>query len=613
MKSTLPTFKPMVILTCLIFLLSSCNKEDLFIEQTLLQEEEETTTQEEEIGENEFSVTLNDDFYETNENTAITINPSENDGEINSDIILSYSDPLNGVLSIENESILYTPNDNFTGEDFFIYKVCDGETGLICFEATVTISVLPVLEDEFSTELKAFPKAYGGGAYATGGRGGTVYHVTNLNDGGAGSLRWALDQPRPAIIVFDVSGVIECNNYLITSGQDLTIAGQTAPVGGITITFSNPNHTWRFWNVENMIIRYIRVRMQKDNNIQCIDVYGNTGRAKNLIFDHMSLSYSGWTAFGLRGYNSYNNTFQNSIIGESKTGAIFGDVDTGFIWNSYNNSFLGNYFYNTSHRFANPNSSNGTARDGSTSTARVDLINNVTQNHTFRLSRIYGEIKLNHMNNYYAAGANGALPFVQMNQLDSWWENVEVYTAGNIMDKGLFEDPNSDNKLMWAEFNGGSANSYAPISEFVGTMHPLIGAAYPIRTAEQAYQDIIDKRDVGANASLNSNGTVSNSEDRNDREYMDKLAEGEGAYERYTTGNTGNDRSFFFEDRYQSFLASITGNPVNTRSSDYDTDRDGMPDEWEGAKFGDLSRDGKGDYDNDGYTDLEEFLNLVDL
>tara|TARA_R110002049_G_C9177314_1_gene562966 strand:- start:1273 stop:2796 length:1524 start_codon:yes stop_codon:yes gene_type:complete len=448
--------------------------------------------------------------------------------------------------------------------------------------------------------LKAFPAAYGGGAYATGGRGGTVYHVTNLkDDGSTGSLSWAIRQPRPAIIVFDVSGTINLTSIMVIQGQDLTIAGQTAPAGGITITSNDDNVKFRLWDVNNIIIRYIRFRWQRDNNNIGIDIYGNNKGAYNLIFDHVSLSYAGWTGVGLRGVDSHNNTFQNSIIAESKTGAIWGDSDTpGY---SYDNSFNNNFFYNVSHRFPNSNSS-----------GRVDVINNVIQNYYYRQISTDWGIKLNHINNYTAAGPHKSLRFSEMNRVESSKAN-EIYSFGNIIDNGIFEDPNGDNRLLWSEYAAGSETKYSQSSEFIGAQHALIGEPFTIKTAAQAYADIITNPTVGCSKYLNADGSVSNNYDANDTAYLAKIAEGEGAYEAYTTGNAGTDRSWFYEKRYLNFLASISSTPQNTRPSNYDTDRDGMPDVWEVAKgFNPNANDSKGDADGDGYTNLEEFLNRVD-
>ncbi|MED9891428.1 MAG: fibronectin type III domain-containing protein, partial [Ruminococcus champanellensis] len=102
--------------------------------------------------------------------------------------------------------------------------------------------------------IKAFPGAVGGGSYATGGRGGTVVHVTNLNDSGTGSFRDAVSQPN-RIVVFDVSGTIELKKDVVVS-SNVTIAGQTAP-GGAGITLKNYKLGL---GGENCIVRFISSR-----------------------------------------------------------------------------------------------------------------------------------------------------------------------------------------------------------------------------------------------------------------------------------------------------------------------------------------------------------------
>src|SRR5581483_11147645 len=103
-------------------------------------------------------------------------------------------------------------------------------------------------------QVTAFPGAYGFGAVATGGRGGTVYHVTNLNDLGAGSFRDAVSVGN-RIVVFDVCGYITLSSE-VAMKSNLTLAGQTAPGGGIGIRGAEVS----FGSQSNIIVRHMRFR-----------------------------------------------------------------------------------------------------------------------------------------------------------------------------------------------------------------------------------------------------------------------------------------------------------------------------------------------------------------
>ena len=169
-----------------------------------------------------------------------------------------------------------------------------------------------VLSMAVSAQQLAFPGAQGWGRFATGGRTGSVYHVTNLNDSGTGSLRDAISQPN-RIIVFDVAGVIRINSRLVFS-KNLYVAGQTAPGEGITVYGDGTS----FSAADNIIVRYMRFRMgavgTKDKDA------GGIANGQNMIFDHCSFSWGQDENFSInwdnKGMAPQNITLMNSIVGQ---------------------------------------------------------------------------------------------------------------------------------------------------------------------------------------------------------------------------------------------------------------------------------------------------------
>lgn len=162
-----------------------------------------------------------------------------------------------------------------------------------------------------SAQQLAFPEAQGWGRFATGGRTGTVYHVTNLNDSGAGSLRDAASQPN-RIIVFDVAGVIKLSSRLVFS-KNLYIAGQTAPGEGVTVY----GNAVSFSGATNTICRYMRFRMGAggDSGRDCAGVSNGT----NMIFDHCSFAWGRDETFSINsdGKGDLGDiTIMNCIVGQ---------------------------------------------------------------------------------------------------------------------------------------------------------------------------------------------------------------------------------------------------------------------------------------------------------
>ena len=266
---------------------------------------------------------------------------------------------------------------------------------VIAYKGSVNTAVIepeeePVEEEQDTElpqydELKAFPTAYGAGAYASGGRGGQVIHVTNLNDSGPGSFRAAVTASGPRIVVFDVSGTIENLSTLAITNGDLTIAGQTAPAGGITIT----GYRTQFSGCNNLIVRFLRFRpVFRTTERDAVSV----GSCTNYIFDHISVSWGTDEIISME-TDVNNATFQRMLIAEgNKTASLLGNSDDPA--RSENFSMHDCLFYNISHRFPNVNS-NG----------RVDVINNVVYNWRLRLVNALGGISLNHLNNYYMRGS----------------------------------------------------------------------------------------------------------------------------------------------------------------------------------------------------------------
>ena len=173
----------------------------------------------------------------------------------------------------------------------------------------------------YSFSQLAFPTAEGFGKNATGGRGGQVIIVTNLNDSGSGSLRAALDATVPRTIVFEVGGTINLNSNIYVSNGDLTLAGQTAPGDGILIKGGMVQ-----FEESNVIVRYIKFRPgpTAPSGYDAVSITAWAGNTvEDIIFDHCSFSWGGDENFNIRGVNGgvvKNITLQNSIVSESTYG-----------------------------------------------------------------------------------------------------------------------------------------------------------------------------------------------------------------------------------------------------------------------------------------------------
>jgi pectate lyase len=168
--------------------------------------------------------------------------------------------------------------------------------------------------------LPSFPGAEGFGALATGGRGGGIVHVANLEDSGPGSFRDAVSQPH-RLVIFDAGGVIKLKSNVSVS-SDITVFGQSAPGAGVTIY----GHSLSLSGSKNIILRYLRVREGIEGDKGKCSININDG--KDIILDHLSIQWGRWDCMGIT-KGCENITVQNCIIGQGLDPQRFGSlIDT---------------------------------------------------------------------------------------------------------------------------------------------------------------------------------------------------------------------------------------------------------------------------------------------
>jgi hypothetical protein len=428
-------------------------------------------------------------------------------------------------------------------------------------------------------QLIAFPGAEGFGRFTTGGRGGRVLEVTNLNDdNNPGSFRWAINQTYPRIIVFRISGTIMLQSDLNINYGNLTVAGQTAPGDGICIA----NHTVEC-KTSNVIVRYMRFRLG-DLTKEANDSFWGRDQ-KNIILDHCSLSWAidedgSW-------YDNTDFTMQWCIYSESLYHSYHpkGDHGYGGIWGGMGATFHHNLLADNSSR--NPRF-NGARYNSTHQTELADFRNNVIFNWGFN-SAYGGESgNYNMINNYYKPGpatssgdkqyriVNPSDPFNPSTGYSKWYINGN-YVAG-------------DSAVTADNWNGGVQPDQAPLDS-LKLNNPLPVAPVSTQTAKDAYDSV-----------LAHSGCSFPARDSADQRVIDEVKTGNAPYgASYNGGGKGIIDS----------QNDVGGWPVlKSFSAPLDSDHDGMPDSWE--KSHGLNPNDSSDSRQigpDGYTMIEEYIN----
>jgi pectate lyase len=414
--------------------------------------------------------------------------------------------------------------------------------------------------------IPAFPGAEGFGANSVGGRGGKVIEVTNLNDSGAGSLRAALTASGPRIVVFRTGGTIKLLSQIKITNPYLTVAGQTAPGGGIAVR-NDPSSTQTPLRIltHDVVIRYIRSRpgpsKELSDDLDALDI----DSGYNIIIDHGSFSWAtdevltfGWSGDLPR---PHDVTIQWSIIAEALNHSTQkeGKPGKGSLINEGNDNISLHHNLYAHNVERNPRiKTNGI----------VDVVNNVIYNPGFTGSGVWGashstpaydtgKNRVNYVGNYYKPGVNSGAA----NYYVSAEGPANIFLKDNFVPHEVIRPADA----KWV----------------VGTRH----AAAPLITAsaQDAYRQVLDK----AGASLPVGDAV-------DQRIINDVKNGVGK---------------IIDDP-----AQVGGWPVIAAGiPPADTDHDGMPDDWERLhRLNPMNaEDGAQDADADGYTNVEAYLNAI--
>lgn len=459
-------------------------------------------------------------------------------------------------------------------------------------------------------QIPAFPGAEGYGAISTGGRGGQIIEVTNLNNDGPGSFRAACSASGPRIVVFKVAGdiVIPGRDEISIGNSNITIAGQTAPGDGITIRASSPNDgpCIEIDGANDVIIRYLKLRLGRGSeNGDNITIRNG----ERIIIDHISAEWGTDESISCTpnsdSYEVRDVSVQRSIIAETlephstgSTNSRYGETDRIVDRVSYHY----NLWAHNNHR--NPRIA---SHLGVSSGIASQIINNVVYNWQHRISETKGRARTDFYGNYYKLGPmSNQSNRVLHEHIDgpggSLLPDPSIYIAMCIVEP-TFMTPTADNwELLKISYDGNGFNSGDPLplawrrnSMHTGNDAPV----YPVtlRTPQDAYNSLIIEQNVGCNGRLDENGEFIKHFDQIDNDVLSHVIDGTGP---------ANENEMDHHDDFGGYPPIVPGTPYS------DVDHDGMPDAWENVKGLNPNIDDSAGHTLDpNYTNIEVFINNV--
>lgn len=437
----------------------------------------------------------------------------------------------------------------------------------------------------FKPAQLAFPGAEGYGRYAIGGRGGKVVTVTNLNDDGPGSFRDAVNQDiGPRTIVFNVSGNIELKSRLVINHPYITVAGQTAPGEGITITRAPVGLTGN-----DGVVRFLRVRIGSGTTF---DGMGLTG-ANHSIMDHCSISWTIDESFSSRG--AHNITLQRTLISEALNVADHNKYEAGKMhgYAATIGGDIGSFHHNLlAHNYGRNWSIGGGLNGDGFYSGKIDIRNNVVYNWGGRVTD-GGANQVNFVNNYYKPGPSSHVFYALKAEHEGVGKGKQQYFfAGNVM-PGHFDETNQD-KGRIAKLTNGAVVDYETFLD-----EPFFESYVTTQTATQAYKNVVS--DVGATQPFLSDY---------DSRIINETLQGSYTYKGTKSGLPGMIDTELDAGGFPIYAGE-------TRPSNWDTDHDGLPDWWEEVHGlntqsapNDFS-DANNDSDKDGFTQLDDYLDWM--
>ena len=501
---------------------------------------------------------------------------------------------------------------------------------------TLTIAALSLAAQ---AQAPAFPGAEGHGRYATGGRGGTVIHVTNLNDSGDGSFRKAVSGSSKKIVVFDVGGVIALKSD-VSIGANTTILGQTAPAPGITLRYYTVQYSGN-----NIIVRFIRSRRGQEKNVNDGADATWARNKTGIILDHCSFSWSIDEVASF--YDNNNFTMQWCTIAESLVhpGHTKGAHGYGGIWGGKLASFHHNLIAHVDNRSPRFNGAryNWSGYTGNLLYSEYQWKNAVqAENVDFRNCVIFncgngcyggpGGGQINMVNNYYKSGQISTSYITTMSVANStsangyetfWTMFSRYYLSGNQLNTTANADWNKvkydsgtytiDGERCTPDPNHYYGDNVTYVKNSAGTdcvsmklTEPAPTGEVTTHTATKAYDKVLDY----AGASLNRDDV--------DARYASETRNGKATYKGSATSYVKDGKTYSCTPQWGriDLVSDVNGYTeenfgTGSRTAGFDADNDGIADAWEQANGGNLSANG---YDLDPkkyYTNIEVYANSL--